>query len=89
MLRPEFPNRGVPLANANARASVVKQLTSNHSATVCGPAPLQTRSGRGDLDPLFEKSWFASTVKGKPSWKVMMPEMLPARHIGESCCFVR
>src|ERR1035437_2235793 len=48
MFRREVPKRGFPLAKACSRADVVKQAVLNHSAIVCGPVPLQMRSGRGD-----------------------------------------
>jgi hypothetical protein len=54
IFRPLFPNLGVPLASASAGGARVKQLVLNHSATVPGPAPLQVRSGRGEVDPVFE-----------------------------------
>jgi len=38
---------GVPAVKAASRASVVKQLVLNQSATVRGPLPWQIRSGRG------------------------------------------
>src|SRR5437870_5540766 len=73
ILRPELPKRGFPFARLSARASVVKQLVLNHCSTVRGPAPLHTRSGRGEAEPLLEKSSAEYTVQGRPLWKVRIP----------------
>src|SRR5215469_6173579 len=74
ILLPEFPKRGVPTAKACESASVVKQLVSNQDETVCAPEPLHVRSGLADVEPVFEKSWLACTVKANPVWNVRIPE---------------